>query len=49
MKILAYAYTAIVSLLKAFFATTREASYRVSTLGVGTVTIVCVVFAFINV
>lgn len=49
MKILTYAYTTIISLLKANLATTREASYRVSTLGMGAMTIVCVTDAFVDV
>lgn len=44
-----YAYTTIVSLLKAFLAATPEASYGVSTLCVGAMTIVCVTGAFVYV
>lgn len=49
MKKQTYAYTTIVSLLKACLAATREASYGVSTLGVGAMTIVCVTDAFVDV
>lgn len=44
-----YAYTTIVSLLKACLTATREASYSVSTLCVGAMTIVCVTDAFVYV